>query len=205
MPFMKLTRFAKAILYILLTAVLLALSSVFQTAMHTEGKLEEHYFQSNSFLFIFAAVLLGSAVYAYLSYTRRHREHLSDNLILFAVGLALMVTVVTVVLSYGGLEGPFTESGYTAVNINIIVLSVLPLPFWIRAGVLAFSTREDSRIRRRIVQTGFFLLTAAVIVLAATGCMWRMERYTQDGGYDTSQLYNNENLTGYEEGGADNV
>lgn len=177
---MKLTRFAKAILYLAFTALLLLISTLFHAAMHSEGGLEEGYFRSNSYLFILAAVLLGTAVYSYAAYTRRHSEHRTDSLLFFLVGLALMVTVIFAILQYGGLEGFFEESGYTAANINIVVLTALPLPFLIRAVVLACSTGETSRARRLGAAIAAVVLVAAAVVLVAVGGLARPMRYVED-------------------------
>ena len=56
---MNISRFAKAIAYECLTALLLVISVLFQAAMHTEGQMEEAYVRSNVLLFLTAAVLLG--------------------------------------------------------------------------------------------------------------------------------------------------
>ena len=57
---MNISRFAKAIAYECLTALLLVISVLFQAAMHTEGQMEEAYVRSNVLLFLTAAVLLGA-------------------------------------------------------------------------------------------------------------------------------------------------
>ena len=53
---MNISRFAKAIAYECLTALLLVISVLFQAAMHTEGQMEEAYVRSNVLLFLTAAV-----------------------------------------------------------------------------------------------------------------------------------------------------
>lgn len=177
---MKVSRFAKTILYLVFTAVLLLISTLFHVAMHSEGGLEEGYFRSNSYLFIMAAVLLGTAVYSYAAYTRRRREHLVDSLLFFFVGFALMVTVIFSILHYGGLEGSFDQSGYTAANINVVVLTALPLPFLIRTVVLACSTGDGNRARRLGAMIAAGLLVVAAVVLVALGGLARTLRYVEE-------------------------
>lgn len=175
---MSISRFAKAIAYEVLTALLLVISALFQTAMHTDGQMEKAYFQSNLFLFIAAATFLGVGVYSLVSYTRRHRQHILDSVFFLLVGLLLMAAVLVVILLYGGLEGTFDASGYTAVNLNLVILTLVPAPFLIRSIVLAFSTRE--RLAKRLgVQLGLLVLAVAAVVLLATGKMMRLVEYIE--------------------------
>ena len=174
---MNITRFAKAITYAVLTALLLVLSGCFQAAMHTQGGLEEGYFRSVTFLFVTAAALLGIGAYTLLSYTRRHKEHRGDSLLFLLIGLALMVLVVVLVLQFGGLEGEFDEAGHTAANVVIIALTVLPVPFWLRTLVLACTLRDGGKSRRAAMLAAAGLLLAAFVILSATGVTMRMVRY----------------------------
>lgn len=174
---MKLSRFAKGILYLAVTAVMAIISALLQGYMLSEGNLETGYFRSDLILFILAAVLMGIGAYSFLSYTRRHREHRADSLYLFLTGAALMVLTIVVFLQFGGMEGEFTESGYTAANVNIGVLSALPLPFLARAVYLAFTLREAGPGRRLglLIACGAVALT--LVVLAATGGLMRLVKY----------------------------
>lgn len=129
-------------MYLVFTTGLFLLSVFFTAGIHNPGHLEQNYFRSTSYLFILAAVLIGGAIYSYQAYTRKYREHAWDSLLLLVTGLALMGTVLFIILYYGGLEGTFTESGYTAANVNIVVLAMLPLPFFVRTAVLVLSLQE---------------------------------------------------------------
>ncbi len=175
---MSISRFVKAIAYEILTALLLIISALFQAAMHTEGQMEKAYFQSNTFLFIAAATFLGVGVYSLVSYTRRHRQHILDSVFFLIVGLLLMAAVLVAILLYGGLEGTFDASGYTAVNLNLILLTLLPALFFVRSVILAFSTREGLA-KRLGVQLGLLVLAAAAVVLLATGRLMRLAEYTE--------------------------
>lgn len=175
---MNISRFAKCIVYEVVTALLLVIGVAFQAAMHKSGGLETSYFRSNGFLFLLAVTLIGTAVYSYLSYTRRHKQHRADSLFLLLTGLVLLLVALVIFFRFGGLERPFPEAGYTAANINIAVLTALPVPFLVRTFVLALSTREDKPAKRRGVQITALVLTAALVVLLATGQTLHMVRYT---------------------------
>ena len=117
---MNISRFAKSIAYLAAAALLLLLSVIFQVGMHSEGGPEASYFRSNTFLFVVAIGCIGTGVYSYIGYVRRHREHALDSLFLLLVGLAVLIASILVFLNFGGLAGTFDKAGYTAVNINIV-------------------------------------------------------------------------------------
>ena len=200
---MNISRFAKAIAYECLTALLLVKSVLFQAAMHTEGQMEEAYVRSNVLLFLTAAVLLGVGVYSLMSYTRRHRQHVWDSVFFLVIGFAFMIAAVMTIVNFGGLEGTFTESGYTAMNVNVVLLTALPVPFWVRSVILACSTREKSVGKRIGVQAGFVVLAVAMAVLIGTGHMMKIEKYAAaDGGAAAVEGFENSQA---EEGDSDNV
>ena len=110
---MNITRFAKSIAYLAAAALLIAVSVFFQVGMHSEGGMETSYFRSNLFLFIAAIGCLGTGVYSYIGYVRRHREHAFDSLFLVLVGAAVMAAYLFVFLNFGGLGDTFEKDGYT--------------------------------------------------------------------------------------------
>ena len=175
---MKISRFAKAIMYLVATVGLLAISVYFQVGMHRKDGLEASYFGSMIYMYILAATFVGTAIYSYASYTRRHREHRMDSLFVLFVGLAVMTAAITTFVCYGGLQETFTESGYTAANLNMILLTAVPVPFLIRSIVLACTTHENSRARRLGVQVAALLVAVVMGVLIATGSMMKMVRYS---------------------------
>lgn len=200
---MNISRFAKAVAYECLTALLLVVSAIFQTAMHTKGQMEEAYVRSNVLLFLAAAVLLGVGVYSLMSYTRRHRQHVWDSVFFLVIGFVFMVAAVMTIVNFGGLEGTFTESGYTAMNVNVVLLTALPAPFWIRSVILACSTREKSAGKRIGVLAGAVALAAAMAVLIGTGHMLKIEKYAAaDGGITAVEGFENPHTT---EGDIDDV
>lgn len=176
---MNISRFAKAVAYECLTAILFLISVFSQAVLHHEDGPEAGYFRCGLILFIAASTLLGVGVYSMMAYTWRHREHILDSVFLLAVGIVLMVAVITQVILYGGLEAPFDEAGYTAANIHIVLMAILPVPFLIRSIILAFSTREKGG-KRLGVQIGAGALTLVLVVLAAIGPYMRFVHYEGD-------------------------
>lgn len=176
---MKISKFAKSIVYLVAGVILLALSLWFQASLHGEDGLETHYFQSDAYLFILAAVFMGVGAYSYMAYTRRMKEHRGDSLFLFVTGLVLMAVAVSAIVMYGGLEGSFDESGYTAANFNIVILTLTPLPCLLRGAVLAIGAGRSNPAGRLVVLiiTGVVLL--AMLVLAFSGNLMQMAQYVE--------------------------
>ena len=174
---MKITRLAKGIAYLVATVLVSCISVAMQAAMHTEGGLEENYFRSDGVLFLIAATVLGVGVYSWLSYTRRHREHRMDSLFLVATGGTLMLLTVFVVVYYGGMEGSFDESGHTAVNLNIALFSALPLPFLVRAVVLAVGAGRENPSGRTGLLIACGMVALALVILLFTGGLMKMTSY----------------------------
>lgn len=183
---MKISRFLKTILYLVLTAILLGVSTSLQLAFHRQEGLANAYFQSNLYLFIMAAVCLGTAVYSYRAYTRRHREHAVDSLFLLLIGIVLMIAAILTMVNFGGLDEEFTEAGCTAANVNIVLMSALPLPFLIRSIILAFSCGQYEPSRRTPALIACGVVTVAYVLCLALGGMMRMVRYEPASSYSTS-------------------
>ena len=168
---MQISRWIKAVVYEALTALLLIAAVVVQTQFYTAAETVSVYIRVNLWMFLAAACLMGVGVYSYMSYSRRRAEHRMDSLFLLLTGLVLMGMVVFALVQYGGLAGHMTDSICTAVNITQVLLLALPVAFWVRSVVLAFSTREEKRGKRLGVQIASVLLAAAAIILLAAGRM----------------------------------
>ncbi|HJD24091.1 MAG TPA: hypothetical protein H9694_08100 [Firmicutes bacterium] len=199
---MHISRFLKTVLYAALALVLTFVSTMLQLGFQSPDTLSGAYFQSDLYLFVAAAACLGTAVYSYRAYTSRHREHTSDSLFLLIVGIALMIAAVVTVVSFGGLGEEFTQTGYTAANVNILLMTALPLPFLIRAFVLAASCgrHEPSRRIPAVVVCG--VATLALILSIALGGMMRLIHYSgsaeEGSAYDS---YTSDGVYTQDEGG----
>lgn len=173
---MIVSRFAKTVVYLVGTAALMLLCACFVSPMYNPATLEAGYFRSTGFLFAAACVLIGVALYSWRAYTRRHREHFADSLLCLIVGAVYMVAAIAVFLLFGGLEGTFDESAYAAVNVNSVLLSVLPVPFLIRTIQLSLS-KGESRGRRIGAAVGAVLLMGLYVFFVASGRMLRTVNY----------------------------
>lgn len=177
--FLKFTRFAKAMVYFLLTLVLLGISVLFQLRMNNSAGLVKAYFQSNLYFFIAACTLTGTGIYSYRAYTRRHREHVMDSLFLTVVGLVLLLFIVLMFFEFGGLGDEFHDAGHTAANLNAVALLVLPAAFWVRGVCLALSTKDNSRCKRRVAVLAAAGVAVLIVVLVAAGCLMKMTHYEE--------------------------
>ncbi len=178
---MTLSRFVKSLLYTGAAAVLTALSVYYQQMLHAPQGPEEGYFAVHRVMFFVAVILMGVAVYSFMSYTRKQKRHRIDSLILLITGVLLMVATLALWIGFGGVQEPFDSAGYTAVNIQIACLTVLPLPFWVRGLVLACTTHEDSRAKRLGAKLFSLAVAIVLVVLIAAGGIMRMMYYEDDG------------------------
>lgn len=178
---MTLSRFVKSLLYTGAAAVLTALSVYYQQMLHAPQGPEEGYFAVHRVMFFVAVILMGVAVYSFMSYTRKQKRHRIDSLILLMTGVLLMAATLALWIGFGGVQEPFDSAGYTAVNIQIACLTVLPLPFWVRGLVLACTTHEDSRAKRLGAKLFSLAVAIVLVVLVAAGGVMRMMYYEDDG------------------------
>ncbi|MDD2417830.1 MAG: hypothetical protein PHR24_02640 [Oscillospiraceae bacterium] len=176
----KISRPAKVLIYMISVIIITLLSFYFVRSMNSAQTMEAAYFRSNSYMFVAASVLLGSGIYSYISYTRHNREHASDSLVLVLIGLALMITTVAAIIVFGGLETPFTQQGYNAVNINIISLSVLPIPFFIKGLVLSFGSGFEKNSTRKLAWISCGVAAVLIIIAFSLGGLFRLVEYRQE-------------------------
>lgn len=175
---MSVSRFAKTIAYVA-AAMAVTVLAVWMAAplyaaglsdepMYTSAGLVAGYLRSVVLLFVTACGVLGVGVYSFFAYTRRHREHRRDSWFLLAVGGVMLLAAVVVICRFGGMsEENFTTDSYAAINLNLMLIGALPLPFLVRAAIVACGVR--GRTQRIVV---WALIAAAVVFfvsLAATG------------------------------------
>ena len=150
---MKLTVTAKAWLYTVFTGLVMAFSLSMQNSMHTEGQLESGYFRASLALAAVAVTVMGIGVYAMLSFRKSRKvKRPVDAWFAAGIGLVLLIVAVSIIMTYGGLSRPFGEAGYTAANIMVAVLSLLPLPWMIRLLTLSFRKGETPSAQRTVLR-----------------------------------------------------
>lgn len=185
---MTLSRFAKSLLYTGAAAVLTVLSVYYQRMLHQKGGPAEGYFAIHRVLFFVSVVLMGIAVYSFLSYTRKQKRHRADSLMLLVTGVSLMAVTIALWIGFGGVQEPFDATGYMAVNIQITTLTVLPVPFWIRGLVLACTTHEDNKGKRLAAKLASLAVALLMAVLVAVGGMMRMMYYDETNAIEDDAL-----------------
>ncbi|MDD3693619.1 MAG: hypothetical protein PHX02_06945 [Oscillospiraceae bacterium] len=186
---MGVSRFVKAILYLAAAALLLAVSVYFQHSMRTQGGLEAAYFRSCTYLYLVSFAIAGIGLYSYLSYSRKHREYAADSIFLLLLGLTLIFLSILNIIKFGGLYAPFGNEGFFAANVNIIVLSLMPLPFFVRGFILAISKEQGKPGRLKRAALIISALTAAVYIAAAvSGGIFRLVYFDTDHSFSSAYI-----------------
>lgn len=131
-----------AILYAV-TAVLATFFSAWVCQpMYSSDDLVTAYLRSLVLLFVTACFVLGVGVYSLVAYGRRNRDWRRESIFWLAFGGVLLVAAVCVIARFGGMTSDnFSDASYPALNLNLILFGVLPLPFLIRAAVAALSAK----------------------------------------------------------------
>jgi hypothetical protein len=185
---LKISRYSKAVFYQITAIILLIAAEILVSSMRTQGGLESAYFRSNTYLFIFSTFLLGTGVYSCHTYFKSKQNYKMDMLFILVIGLVLTIISVAIFISYGGLESPFDKTGFTAANINIMVISILPLLFIIRGLLISFSraTLSENTLRRVAIVFSLAVLVAYILTIAF-GDLFKMLDYESD--YMYSSFY----------------
>lgn len=163
------TRFARTWVYGIGTAGLIALSVWLQAQIHSTAGPETGFRRAVGALFLVAFCLVGGTVYLRLTAARERTELKREAWFGFAVGAVLLCVMVVCFVLYADLPDTFQREGYTAANLLIVVLSLLPLPFVVRTDTLALTT-EDTPSRRRTARcVGGAVTLLYIVSLAAVG------------------------------------
>ena len=99
-------------------------------------------------LLVLFCALIGGAVYLKRAHARKHPELRADVWLGLGVGVALLILWFVSFWTYGGLSAVTDTAGVRARNFLIVCMSALPLPFVLRAAVLAFFSKDEHRARR---------------------------------------------------------
>ena len=125
---MKITRFGKAVAYLVASAALFAISAALMHDMHGTEDMAAAYLRSDIYLFVLSAAFLGTSAYSYMAYTRRHKEHRGDSL------FCLLLGIVTMVLTLSLIHIWFGRSAADAPDIDCKVFFTCPAGGNVRAG-----------------------------------------------------------------------
>ncbi len=167
----------KSWLYTLAAILLTGVSSYYQVGLHDPAGPEMGHYALHRVMLVLSFVLFGVAVYAYISHPKRTPQYRWDRLFLLLVGLGLLIITLVIWIWYGGSPIPFDSIGYTAVNLQIVSMTLLPIPFLIRGGVLAFSYKIEDPIKARSAKIALLLGVILFVVCVAVGWMFRMMTY----------------------------
>lgn len=171
------TNYLKSWLYTVGSVVMMGLSAYYHSLLQEDAGPESGYFAVHRMMFLLAVVLMGVGVYTYLSYTRKSRKHRADSLTLTLTGLGVLIVTLIIWIGYGGVQPPFDAEGYTAVNIQIVSLALIPLPFWVRGLVLGCSDEIEERGKRRTLKIASLVVALIMLTLIITGGMMGLLEY----------------------------
>ena len=160
---MKVTKSGKVVLWAIASILLMAVAVWIVSPLRVTDNIVSSYLGSCVRMFCIACCLLGTGVYSFIGYTRRHKEHRTDTWFLLAIGVVLMTLSVIIILRFGGMtEENFDATSNAAINLNIGLCSVLPIPLLTRTWVLAAASRFTKSQRAFAVIAA---LAAAVVYI----------------------------------------
>lgn len=169
---MKVTKSGKAVLWSAVSLLVMAAAVWMISPLRVTENIVSSYLGSCVRLFCVACCLLGTGVYSFIGYTRRHKEHRTDTWFLLLVGLVLLVLSVVIILRFGGIaEENFDGTANAAINLNIGLCSVLPFPFMVRTWVLAASSRLTTA-QRTLAVIAALAAAAVYLVLVCNGSLF---------------------------------
>jgi len=112
--------------------------------------------------FLVAGCMVGCGIFVRIQKSDAIKPFRSDCRLFIFTGLALLIAVLGVFLSFAGVRNILDESGRQAANSMILVLSLFPLPFLARAAACSLFSKDELKTRRLAMR----LLTAALWVTA---------------------------------------
>ena len=188
---MKTSKCGCAIAYALAALVMTLFSAWACAPMYSSDDPVTAYLRSVILLFVAACAILGVGVYVLATLARRRPERRGESWFLLAFGGVTLILAVVVIGRFGGMsDGNFGDDSYTAINLNLILFGLLPLPLWGRAIVAALGAKERSQ---RIAAWSAVTVAAAVfIVLVASGRLLHTVRAVKSSSIDYSATQNNE-------------
>ena len=160
---MTLSRPTKTVLYAVVGLFMCALAAWTAEPMYSSELSVAVYLRSVVLLCVAACVVLGVGVYIWFFHTRKTRCGRSDAIFWSVVGAVLLLAAVIVTLRFGGMTQQTLGEAAAAINLNLMLIGMLPAPFLVRTIVLAVGVREGKK------QQTVAAVFAVVSVLAYIG------------------------------------
>lgn len=155
------SRYAKAVVYLVCTAALIGLSWWLQAGL--DPLTADAVLRALRWLLYSGVVLAGVGFY---------RRRGADALLLGVIGGGALLLWVILFFMYGGMDNATATGADTAANLLMLTWTSLPLAFFVRCAVLVGAARDEvSRARRRPLQIAAAALALWMIVLVLTGRM----------------------------------
>lgn len=117
------------------------------------------------YAFLLAGCMTGCGLFFRFQKMPALKPYRADCRLFLYTGLALLIAVVWVFISYGGTRDFLNEDGRKACNTLIMLLSMFPLPFLIRATVVSLFARDDNKTRLRVMKILTGVVWGAALVL----------------------------------------
>ncbi len=163
-------RWLKALLYAAATVIFLIVLIAHYNGLHKIDQIDVSYFQTQRFLMIAGAVLLGIGISV-------RRLCLADAWLLSLVGSGLLIAFFVMFVAFGGLSGPFDEVGYAAANAQMVILDAGMLACCVRCVVLSIGIGDTTPAKRWTVRAVCAALLITIVCLLVTGYGVRFARY----------------------------
>ncbi len=169
---MKVTKSGKSLFWAVISLLFMAVAVWIVAPLRVSQDIVSSYLGSCVRLFCVACCVLGTGVYSFIGFTRRHKAHRADTWFLLAIGLVLLVLSVIIILRFGGMmEENFDDTANAAINLNIGICSTMPLPFAVRTWVLAAASRL-TKAQRTVAVSAAVAVAVVYIVLVFNGSLF---------------------------------
>ena len=152
------SRYAKAVVYLVCTAVLIGLGWWLQTSL---AVLTVAAILRALRWLLYSGVLLAGIGFYY--------RHGADALFFGGIGGALLLMWLVLFFLYGGMDNATAVGADTAANLLMLIWTALPFAFFVRGAVLVGATRDDASRARRLLQGAVAFLTVCFASLILTG------------------------------------
>ena len=163
------TSFVKQLVAQIATACSLAFSVWLCCSLHAA---ERPFGSALLFTFLLAGCMTGCGIFFRFQKFPALKPYRADCRMILYSGLALLIAAVCVFISFGGTRDFLSEDGRKACNALIMVLSMFPALFLIRATVVSLFARDDNKARLKTMRAVTGILWGAAILLVVCGVLF---------------------------------